>query len=45
VKRLLQAALGLAISAGALWLTLRGKDLGAIWAAAREADYRWRSST
>jgi uncharacterized protein (TIRG00374 family) len=41
VKRFLQAALGLAISGGALWLTLRGKDLGAIWAAARGADYRW----
>jgi uncharacterized protein (TIRG00374 family) len=31
---------GLAISALALWLTLRGKDLGAIWAATREGDYR-----
>ena len=41
MKRLLQAAAGLAISGGALWLTLRGKDLGAIWAAARAADYRW----
>jgi uncharacterized protein (TIRG00374 family) len=29
-----------AISALALWLTLRGKDLGATWAAARDADYR-----
>ncbi len=41
MKRLLQAAAGVAISALALWLTLRGKDLGAIWAAVRGADYRW----
>lgn len=41
MKRAIQAAVGLAISAGALWLTLRGKDLGAIWAAMREADYRY----
>ncbi len=40
MKRALQATVGFAISAGALWLTLRGKDLGAIWGAAREADYR-----
>jgi uncharacterized protein (TIRG00374 family) len=32
---------GLVVSAGALWLTLRGKDLGAIWQAMREADYRY----
>jgi uncharacterized protein (TIRG00374 family) len=32
---------GLAVSAGALWLTLRGKDLGAIWLAMQEADYRY----
>ncbi len=41
MKRLLQALVGLGISAGALWLTLRGKDLGAIWQAVREADLRW----
>jgi len=41
VKRILQAALGLAISAGALWLTLRGRDLGAIWLAIKAADYFW----
>jgi hypothetical protein len=41
VRRLLQIVLGIAISAGALWLTLRGKDLGAIWGAVRDADYRW----
>ena len=31
----LQAAVGVAISAAALWLTLRGRDLGAIWQAMR----------
>ena len=41
MKRALQAAAGLAISAGALWLTLRGKDLGAVWSAVRAADYRY----
>jgi glycosyltransferase 2 family protein len=41
MKRALQAGVGLAISAVALWLTLRGKDLGAIWDATREADYRY----
>ena len=40
MKRLLQVLAGLAVSAGALWLTLRGKDLSAIWQAMREADYR-----
>jgi len=29
------------VSAAALWLTLRGKDLGAIWAAVGEGDYRY----
>lgn len=38
-KRVLQAVVGVAISAGALWLTLRGKDLGAIWTAMRAGDY------
>jgi uncharacterized protein (TIRG00374 family) len=41
VRRLRQALAGLAISALALWLTLRGKDLGAIWQAVQEGDYRW----
>jgi uncharacterized protein (TIRG00374 family) len=41
VKRALQTLAGLLVSGGALWLTLRGKDLGAIWRAAREADYRY----
>jgi uncharacterized protein (TIRG00374 family) len=41
VRRAAQALLGLAISAGALWLTLRGKDLGAIWRAGLEADHRY----
>ena len=34
-------ALGLAISGGALWLTLRGKDLSAIWSEVLAADYRY----
>jgi uncharacterized protein (TIRG00374 family) len=41
MKRAIQTLVGLAVSAGALWLTLRGKDLGAIWAAMRAADYRY----
>jgi uncharacterized protein (TIRG00374 family) len=41
LKRTLQVAAGLAISALALWLTLRGKDLGEIWGAMRGADYRY----
>jgi hypothetical protein len=45
VKRLLQALAGLAISGAALWLTVRGKDLGAIWAAMRAGDYRYLAPT
>ncbi len=41
MRRLLQVAAGLAVSAAALWLTLRGKDMGAIWAEIRAADYRY----
>lgn len=41
MKRLVQALAGIAVSGAALWLTLRGKDLGAIAAAMREADYRY----
>ena len=41
MKRALRALAGVAISAAALWLTLRGKDLGAIWAAIRAGDYRY----
>jgi len=41
VKRLLQTAAGLGISAGALALTLRGKELGRIWQEMLGADYRW----
>ncbi len=40
-KRALQALLGVAVSGIALWLTLRGKDLGAIWEATRAGDYRY----
>jgi uncharacterized protein (TIRG00374 family) len=41
MRRAVQIAAGIAVSALALWLTLRGKDLGAAWAAARAADYRF----
>jgi uncharacterized protein (TIRG00374 family) len=41
VKRLVQTIVGLAVSGLALWLTLRGKDLGAIWAEMKLADYRY----
>jgi glycosyltransferase 2 family protein len=41
MKRALQAAAGLAVSGGALWLTLRGKDPAAIWGAMRAGDYRY----
>jgi uncharacterized protein (TIRG00374 family) len=41
VKRVVQAVVGLAVSGVALWLTLRNKDLGAIAAAMRAADYRY----
>jgi uncharacterized protein (TIRG00374 family) len=37
----LQALLGIAVSGFALWLTLRGKDLGQVWEATRQADYRY----
>jgi uncharacterized protein (TIRG00374 family) len=39
MRRAAQIAAGMAVSAAALWLTLRGKDLEATWAAARDADY------
>jgi uncharacterized protein (TIRG00374 family) len=41
MKRAVQIVLGLAVSAGALWWTLHGKDLGKIKDAALEADYRY----
>lgn len=41
MKRLLQTMGGLAISAAALALTLRGKHLDRIWAEMLHADYRW----
>jgi len=40
-RRLLQALVGIAVSALALWLTLRGKDLSQVWEAMRQADYRY----
>jgi len=41
VRRLLQTLAGLSVSAGALVLTLRGKELGRIWQEMLGADYRW----
>ena len=41
MKRFLQVLAGLGVSGGALWLTLRNKDLGAIWQAIVDADHRW----
>jgi len=41
VRRAIQTLAGLAISGVALWLTLRGKDLAAIWRAGWEADRRY----
>ncbi len=41
MKRFLQIAGGVVISGLALWVTLRGKDLGAIWAAVHQANYAW----
>ncbi|MBI5071251.1 MAG: flippase-like domain-containing protein [Deltaproteobacteria bacterium] len=41
MRRALQALAGLAVSGVALWLTLRGKDLSAIWRAGWEADHRY----
>ena len=41
MKRTLQTAAGLALSALALGLTLRGKDLGLIWREMLRADYFW----
>jgi uncharacterized protein (TIRG00374 family) len=40
-SRIVQALAGAAVSAVALWLTLRGKDLGQVWDAIRLADYRY----
>ncbi len=41
MKRWLQTLAGLAISAAALALVLRGKHLGVIWSEMVHADYRW----
>jgi uncharacterized protein (TIRG00374 family) len=41
VKRAAQVVAGLGVSAVALWLTLRGKDLAAVWGEMRAADYRY----
>jgi uncharacterized protein (TIRG00374 family) len=41
MKRVIQSLIGIGISALAIWLTFRGKDLGAIWRAVQEGDYRY----
>ncbi len=41
MKRIAQALTGIAISVAALYYTLHGKDLGAIWAAIVGANYGW----
>jgi len=41
LKRAIQSLLGIAVSALAVWLTFRGKDLGAIWRAVQAGDYRY----
>ena len=41
MKRAIQSLLGIAVSALAVWLTFRGKDLGAIWRAVQAGDYRY----
>jgi glycosyltransferase 2 family protein len=41
MKRAIQSLVGIAVSAAALWLTLRGKDLGRIAEEIARADYRW----
>jgi len=41
VKRLIQSLLGIGVSVLAVWLTFRGKDLGAIWRAVQDGDYRY----
>jgi uncharacterized protein (TIRG00374 family) len=38
-RRLLQVVAGTLVSALALWLTVRGKDLGAVWSALRSIQY------
>jgi glycosyltransferase 2 family protein len=41
MKRVIQSALGIAVSALAVYLTFHGKDLGAIWRAVQAGDYRY----
>ena len=41
MKRLIQSLVGVGISILAIWLTFRGKDLGAIWLAVKDGDYRY----
>ena len=41
MKRVLQSLVGIGVSALAVYLTFRGKDLGAIWLAVQQGDYRY----
>jgi uncharacterized protein (TIRG00374 family) len=41
VKRAVQSLLGIGVSVVAVYLTFRGKDLGAIWLAVQAGDYRY----
>ena len=39
MKRSLKLLVSVAVSLGFVWLSLRGKDMGAVWAQIREANY------
>ncbi len=41
MKKVVQSLVGIGVSALAVWLTFRGKDLGAIWRAVQDGDYRY----
>jgi uncharacterized protein (TIRG00374 family) len=41
MKKAIQSIVGIGISVLAVWLTFRGKDLGAIWRAVQDGDYRY----
>jgi uncharacterized protein (TIRG00374 family) len=41
VKRIIQSVIGIGVSGLAVYLTFRGKDLGAIWRAVQAGDYRY----
>jgi glycosyltransferase 2 family protein len=41
VKRVIQSVVGIGVSILAVYLTFRGKDLGAVWQAVQAGDYRY----